>query len=57
MFGEEVREWKCGLDVDVMDTHSGYDQAAQRVNEKVGFHTHLVAYVAVNALLAAIDFA
>lgn len=40
-----------------MNTHTGYDQAAQRVNEKVGFYTHLAVYVAVNGLLTIINFA
>ena len=38
-----------------MDTQTNYDQATQRVEEKVGFFTHLVVYVVVNAALTAIN--
>lgn len=38
-----------------MDTQTNYDQATQRVEEKMGFFIHLVAYVVVNAALAALN--
>lgn len=38
-----------------MDTQTNYDQATQRVEEKMGFFIHLVAYVVVNAALATLN--
>jgi len=40
-----------------MSTQTNYDQATQRVEEKMGFFIHLVAYVVVNAGLAALNLA
>lgn len=39
-----------------MSTSSDFDQAAQRVEEKLDFYTHLAVYFAVNAGLAVLDY-
>ena len=38
-----------------MDTQTDYDHATQRVEEKLGFYTHLGVYVVVNAGLTVLD--
>lgn len=38
-----------------MDSQTDFNQAAQRVDEKMGFYTHLGVYVVVNAALAIVD--
>lgn len=38
-----------------MDTQTSYDQATQRVEEKMGFFIHLIAYVVVNGALTALN--
>jgi hypothetical protein len=40
-----------------MEADSDYDRAVCRVEEKLGFYVHLAAYLLVNTLLIAINFA
>ena len=39
-----------------MDSREAYESAVERVEAKYGFYVHLLVYIAVNLLLAIINF-
>lgn len=39
-----------------MDEDKAYDRAKERVEEKVGFLSHLAAYIIINAFLLFLDY-